>query len=237
MQANALMNLRSTDFIHSFVAGCERRRYVAKASIITQGDASQDLYFLIKGAATMRVMTASGRELVLSIAHGGAFFGEAGLFDNEATNASAVRAKSACEVARLSHARLRANPALLAGLLPVLAPQLAMRLDGLYRKTAEMAFYDTDRRVTSALRDLARGPDARPHPEGSAISVTRTELGSMIGASREAVGRALIRLQKTGVLRAKGRAMLVLDAPTAFPRESYSLPTQDYAARATAAPG
>lgn len=237
MQTNALVNLRSTDFIHGFVAGCERRRYVAKASIITQGETSRDLYFLIKGAATLRLMTVSGRELVLAVTHGGAFFGEAGLFENDALNVATVRAKSACEVARVSHARLRANPTLLAGLLPLLAPQLALRLDGLYRKTAEMAFYDTDRRVTSALRELARGPDAREHPEGRAILVTRTELGAMTGASREAVGRALIRLQKGGVLRAKGRAMVVLEQPGKPARESRSLNSIDYAGSTATAPG
>ena len=46
----------------------------------------------------------------------------------------------------------------------------------------------------------------------------------MTGASREMVGRLLIRMQKRGIVRAKGSAMIVLDntAPriTAVPRPS-----------------
>lgn len=213
MQTNALLNRRSTDFIHSFVAACERRRYIAKACIIAQGETSRELYFLIQGAVTLRLMTPGGRELVLSVAHAGALFGEESLYEDAAISATTVRAKSPCEVARMSYARLRAHPALLAGVLQILVPQQALQLHGLYSKTAEMAFCDTDRRVTSALRELARGPDARPHPDGRAFSVTRTELGAMVGASREVVGRAVTRLQKAGSLRAKGRAMLMLNPP------------------------
>ncbi len=212
MQNHAVVNHRSAELIHSFVANCERKRYAAKAAIIVQGDVSRHLFFIIKGAATFRLRTPSGRDLVLAVSHAGEFFGEAGLFETDAVSNWSVRAKSACEIARISHVRLHANPALLADLLPLLAPQLAMRLDGLHRKTAEMAFYDTHTRVTSALRDLARAPDAHPHPDGIAISVTRTELGAMTGASREAVGRVLIRMQQQGTLRAKGRAMVVLKA-------------------------
>ena len=95
-----------------------------------------------------------------------------------------------------------------------------MRLDSLYLKAAEMAFDDTETRVSRALHDLARAPDANPHPDGSAISVTRTELGSITGASREAVGRVLIRLQQQGAVRAKGRAMVVLKTDAYYPLDA-----------------
>ena len=225
MQTHAFVNHRSTEILRGFIANCERRRYIAKAVIITQGEVSRHLFFLIKGAATFRLRTPSGHDLVLAASHAGEFFGEAGLFETDALSTAAVRAKSACEIARISHARLLADPALLAELLPLLAPQLAMRLDSLYLKSAEMAFDDTETRVSKALRDLAGAPDAHPHPDGSAISVTRTELGSITGASREAVGRVLIRLQQQGLVRAKGRAMVVLKTDACGTRDATSRST------------
>ncbi len=235
MQTHPVNSPLSTEVIHALVASSERKRYAAKAAIFAQGDLSQDLYFLIKGTATMRLRTASNHELVVSMIHGGQFFGESGLFEAEACSGSGVRAKTICEVARISHARLRASPALITGLMPLLSAQLALRLDTLYRKTAEMAFYDLETRVTIALRELARGPDALPHPDGSAIAITRTELAAMTGASREMVGRLLIRMQKRGIVRAKGSAMIVLDY--AGPRIVSSSRSSEYVSSTVAAYG
>lgn len=203
-------NHRATEPLRRLLGNCERRRYSAKAVIIAQDDVSRHLFFLIKGSATVRMRMPSGNYLVLRTIHAGEFFGEAGLFENDPLNTAAVRAKVACEIACISHARVLADPELLADLLPRLAPQLAMRLERSYLKAAEMAFDDTETRVSKTLRDLARAPDAVPHADGSAISVTRTELGSMTGASREAVGRVLMRMQQQGLVRTKGYTMVVL---------------------------
>lgn len=235
MQIEMNKTPRSPEVIHGFLNNCERRRYVAKAVVIAQGEVSRGLHFLIKGAVTFRMRTASGHDLVLDIAHDGSFFGEAGLFEADALNCSAVRAKSPCEVAFISYPRLRAYPALLAALLPQLTSQLAQRLDDLSRKTAAMAFYDTEKRVVSALQQLASSPDAHAHPEGSAISVTRTELGCMTGASREAVGRVLIRLQARGTLRAKGRAIVMLTGTQQRDMPTPSMPAMEYRSSMTSA--
>lgn len=211
MQTQTVSHPRGAEFIHALVASCERKRYCAKGAIIAQGDVCQDLYLLIKGTATLRLRTPSNHDLVLSLIHGGDFFGESGLFESDARCPSGVRARTVCEVARISYTRLRASPALFTGVMSMLAPQLARQLDVLQRKTGEMAFCDLETRLTIALRDLASGPDAHFHPEGRAIAVTRTELAAMTGASREMVGRLLIRLHKRGIVRAKGSAMIVLD--------------------------
>ena len=203
--------LRASDYLYEFLNLSQRGRYLPKAVIIAQGAVSRGLYFLVTGAATFRMRTESGHDLVLDVAHGGSFFGEAGLFEPGVVNNTAVRAKSACDVAFMSHARLRTNATLLAGLMPQLAAQLALRLDDLSRKTAAMAFYEIERRVVNTLHELATAPDARAHAEGKTICITRTELGYMTGASREAVGRVLSRLHARGVVRAKGQTIVILN--------------------------
>lgn len=198
--------------MYAFIERCQRRRYLAKAVIIAQGEVSRGLYFLITGAATLRMRTETGNDLVLDVAHGGSFFGESSLFEPGMCNNSTVRAKSACEVAFMSHASLCGNPSLLAELMPQLTGQLALRLDDLSRKTAAMAFYEIERRVVTTLHELATAPDAAIHSEGKSIRITRTELGYMTGASREAVGRVLFRLHERGVVRAKGQTIVVLNS-------------------------
>ena len=181
--------------------------------------------------------TPSGNSLVLRTIHAGDFFGEAGLFENDALNAATVRTKVACEIACISHARVLAEPELLADLLPLLAPQLATQLGRSYVKAAEMAFDDTETRVSKTLRELARGPDAVHHADGSAISVTRTELGFMTGASRETAGRVLIRLQQQGLLRAKGFTMVVLKSDACTQRDAPVRRNRISASLVSTAPG
>ena len=166
MQTHTVSKPRGAEFIHALVANCERKRYFAKAAIIAQGDVCQDLYFVINGTATLRLRTPSNHELVLALIHGGDFLGETGLFEADARCPSGVRAKSVCEVARISYTRLRASPALITGLIPLLTAQLARQLDALQRKTAEMAFHNLETRLIIALRDLASGADAHSHPDG-----------------------------------------------------------------------
>lgn len=231
------MNLRSAEFVRSLVASCERKRYAARAVIITQGQVSRDLFVLIDGSVSLRLQTPSGRELVLALMHAGGLFGEAGLFDTDAASESSVRAKSSCDVARISHAYLRAHPTLLSGVLRLLAPQLALRLHKLAGKAAQMAFCETEPRVAHALRELAAAPDARPHGDGSAVLVTRVELASMAGASREVVGRVLKRLQEQGMIRVNGRLIVVLPTEASAARSIPTRGASDYVSMATPSHG
>ena len=229
MQTAPYVQTKNADFVRNFLSTAMRKQFATKATIVSQGDVSRDLFFILSGSVTFRLETPSGREIVLAMAHAGEFFGETGLFQTAALNAWRVRARSLCDVALLSHAQLQRDAPLRAGLWPMLTAQLAARLDTLQRKTGEMAFYDAQARVASALRDLANAPDARPHADGKAICVTRMELASMAAVSREAVGRILVRLEQQGTIRVKGRAMVVLKAAE-FPARNIPMrPTRVYA--------
>ena len=229
MQTAHYVQTKNADFVRGFLSTAMRKQFAAKATIVSQGDVSRDLFLILSGSVTFRLETPSGREIVLAMAHAGEFFGETGLFEAAALNAWRVRARSVCDVALISHAQLHRDAPLLVGLWPMLTAQLAVRLDTLQRKTGEMAFCDALARVASALGDLASAPDARPHADGKAICVTRMELASMAAVSREAVGRILVRLERQGTIRVKGRAMVVLRAPGRPAQDIPMRPTRVYA--------
>jgi CRP/FNR family cyclic AMP-dependent transcriptional regulator len=64
-------------------------------------------------------------------------------------------------------------------------------------------------RLLRALEYMATLPDAKTHPDGMVIKVTRQTLGTMIGASREMVGRSVKMLEDAGKLTAKGSTFVI----------------------------
>jgi CRP/FNR family cyclic AMP-dependent transcriptional regulator len=47
------------------------------------------------------------------------------------------------------------------------------------------------------------------HPDGMQIKITRQEIGRIVGCSREMVGRVLKTLEDQGLVRVKGKTMVV----------------------------
>jgi CRP/FNR family cyclic AMP-dependent transcriptional regulator len=95
------------------------------------------------------------------------------------------------------------------GLLFELATQLASRLERTNRKLGDLAFVDVTGRIAHAIMDLCNEPDAMTHPEGMQIKVSRQELSRLVGCSREMAGRVLKVLEEQGLLRAKGKTIVV----------------------------
>ena len=73
----------------------------------------------------------------------------------------------------------------------------------------DLAFLDVTGRVARTLLDLCKEPDAMTHPDGMQIKITRQEIGRIVGCSREMVGRVLKTLEDQGLVRVKGKTMVV----------------------------
>jgi CRP/FNR family cyclic AMP-dependent transcriptional regulator len=194
--------------IDRFLEHCHRRRYPKKSVIIYAGDQPDVLYYIIEGSVSVLIEDDNGREIVLAYLNKGDFFGEMGLFDDEARSAW-VRTKSECELAEISYTRYRQIAEDDTKILFELATQMAARLRKTSRKVGDLAFMDVTGRVARTLLDLSKEPDAMTHPDGMQIKITRQEIGKIVGCSREMVGRVLKSLEEQGLIHAKGKTMVV----------------------------
>jgi len=195
--------------IERFLEHCHRRTHPAKQLIIKEGDYSTELFYIISGSVTVLVEDDKGREIVLAYLNPGDFFGEIGLFDEEHKRSAFVRAKTKCEIARISYERLIKLDHLFADLMFSIASQLAIRLRRTSRKVSDLAFTDVKGRVARTLLDLCREPDAMTHPDGMLIRITRQELGRIVGCSREMVGRVLKDLEEDHLISVSGKSIVV----------------------------
>ena len=91
----------------------------------------------------------------------------------------------------------------------LIASQLAIRLRRTSRKVSDLAFTDVKGRVAKTLLDLCSSPEAITHPDGMQISITRQELGRIVGCSREMVGRVLKSLEEDHLISVSGKTMVI----------------------------
>ncbi len=198
--------------IERFLQHCHKRRYPAKSVIIYADDKPDALYYIIEGSVTVLKEDDEGREIVLAYLNAGDFFGEMGLFSTEQNRSAWVRARNQVELAEISYDRFRELATDTPDILFELASQMAFRLRRTSNMVGRLAFMDVAGRIAGTLLDLCKEPDALTHPDGMQIRITRQELGRIVGASREMVGRVLKNLEEQGLISVKGKTIVVFGA-------------------------
>ena len=195
--------------ISKFIELCRVRSVPSKTVVIHAGDTPDALYYIVEGSVEVMIEDEDGNEMVLAYLNKGQFFGEMGLFYEQPTRSAWVRTRSVCELAEMTYQRFRQVAEENPGLLFELATQLATRLERTNRKLGDLAFVDVTGRIAHAIMDLCSEPDAMTHPDGMQIKVSRQELSRLVGCSREMAGRVLKVLEEQGLLRARGKTIVV----------------------------
>jgi len=198
--------------LERFLAQCHKKVYPAKAAIIRQGEEANELYYVVEGSVTVLLEDEKGHEIVLAYLNAGEFFGEVGLFNEDASRTALVRARTRCHIAQISYSKLLSLTDLYPTLIYLMTSQLAMRLKNTNRKLGDLAFMDVYGRVARTLLELAAQPEAVPHPKGMQVRITRQEISRIVGCSREMVGKVLKDMEEQGHVETDGKMILVLEA-------------------------
>jgi len=189
---------------------CHRRVFPSKAAIIRQGDPAGELFYIIRGSVTVLLEDDKGHEIVLAYLNPGDFFGEIGLFNEDANRTALVRSRGESEIAQISYKKLKGLTEIYSDLIIAMTSQLARRLRNTNRKLGDLAFMDVYGRVARTLLDLCEQPDAMTHPDGMQVRVTRQELSRLVGCSREMVGKVLKDMEEQKHITANGKNIVVL---------------------------
>lgn len=206
-----------SDALQKLLEHCEVRELPSKQLIIRPGDEADKLYYLIEGSATVSMTDEDGNDIILGYLNAGDFIGETGLFVEQAKRQSTVRTRMPSKIAGISYAELEvlAKNELkddYAEILHTVGTHIAKRLMQATRKVGHLAFMDAAGRIANSLLDLCKQPDALTHPDGMQIKISRTELGKLVGCSREMVGRVLKNMEEQGLITAKGKTIVVYGA-------------------------
>ncbi len=200
--------------VQHFLHLCHTRNYPSKAIIIRPGDVGDKLLFIVQGSVSVTVEDEDGHELILAYLNKGEFIGEIGMFKGSEIRTVSVKTRTKCQLAEISYDRLKQAlkkelNEFATEILFMLGEQLSSRLLITSRKYQDLAFMDVEGRIARTLLDLAKEPDAITHPDGMQLSITRQEIGRIVGCSREMAGRVLKELQDKGLITAHGKTIVV----------------------------
>jgi len=190
-----------------------RLRKAPGSVLVSEGQAPDGLYIVLRGRVNLLRAADGGRDLILSALGPGEVFGEACAFPGVPMSTTAVAAVQS-ELLRVSPEalvdHLRREPETVLRL---------MRLQGDKLREVEavasgLALCDVEERLRRTLARLARRQGRRgPASTGWILAPvpTQSELARMVGSCRETVSRTLSAMARSGLVSASGRRMILDD--------------------------
>lgn len=209
---SALFARVSPEALAACAASLRLRRYRRGETIFHQGDPGDSLYIIESGSVKIVLPSPEGEEgAIIATLGRGDFFGELALLDGAPHSATAVASEPVGALilqqsvfGELLETQPDLRHALIAGLVA--------ELRRLTNHVEDLHFLDLPGRLANRIVRLAR--ETRP---GVTRDVrlewryTQSELGAMIGGTRQTVNRLLADLTGQGLIRIEGDALVIPD--------------------------
>lgn len=187
---------------------CRWRRHAAGARIIERATPGRDVLFIVEGRVRVGHVTDDGREITYAEIDAGGTVGELAAIDGGPRSAEVVAATD-CRTAALPAEAFRS--------LLLRHPETALRLLEAYARIIRLAdLRITELSTTGVAARLARellrraGRDAAGELAIDPLP-TQEQLASITGTTRETIGRVMIQLTRTSLIRRRGRRLVLLD--------------------------
>lgn len=200
-----------------------------QALLMHEGERGEAMYVIVSGEVRVFVSDENGRELVLHQLGPGAVIGDLALLDGAPRSASVIAVEPTRVLAVARHGLIRcieASPEFALALMRSLTTRLRQATEG----SRSLALDNVYRRLADKLRELAGvDPEHAPVDAGDAAADARPgadavpalprryshqELGNLIGASREMVGKVMAELVKGDYVEiVEGRIRLLRRLP------------------------
>lgn len=178
--------------------------------VIVHGDPTTDMYFLLSGSVIGQIIAENGREILFTEIAQNGYFGELAALDNRARSIT-ISAGADCVFAKLSKERFLK----ILHEFPEVGVNLARDLVGQLRNMNERVFgliaHDVETRVRVRVMQLAQAQEQLV--EGGVIRNTPTHeaMAGYVGSNREAVSRAIAKLNKAGVIESERKKIVIRD--------------------------
>src|SRR6478672_5398414 len=173
LQNHPLFGALGSGLIEQLSAHAASKRIKRGTTIFSKGDQGSCLYAVCSGQVKITVPSGEGKDAVFNLIGPGQIFGEIALLDGGQRTADAVAARDS-------------------EILIKLIEILCSRLRHTSEQVEDVIFLDLPARLAKALLRLA-GTDTR----NLKILITQSELGQIIGVSREATNRQLRDWEKS----------------------------------------
>jgi CRP-like cAMP-binding protein len=194
--------------IDALVTYSRVERYAAGEQIFAKGMPGQSMMAVLRGTVRISSISVAGKEIVFNLINKGEIFGEIALLDGGERSGDAT-ALTDCELLVLSRRDLMPMLENHADICLLLIKILCRRLRRTSEQLEDLMFRHLESRIAKALLQLAERPDLR----GAALDLhlSQSELGKIVGGSRESVNKQLQIWHRAGLIRLAKGAIVIRD--------------------------
>ncbi len=186
------------------------QQYLAGQAIFLEGSRALGLYCVHSGRIKISKTGGDGKEQIVRLAKGGDMLGYRGLVTGTLHSASAVALDdcTVCLVRKQDFFQQMAdNPAFSDGLIQLLSKTLGETEE----RMLHLAYKPVRERLAEALLLLLRTFRNESLPEALSFSITRDDLGALMGTTKETSTRMLSEFKAEGMLSTHGSAITILE--------------------------
>jgi CRP/FNR family transcriptional regulator, dissimilatory nitrate respiration regulator len=185
------------------------RTYGRGEAVFTEGEAADGFYVAVKGRVKVYKLSQEGKEQILHIIESGEPFGEVAVFAGSdfPAHAEAIDNLEALFIPRSSFiALIEKDPSLSMNMLALLSRRLK-QFAGLVEN---LSLREVPQRLATFLLYLGKAEEGGT---SVTLTITKGQLASLLGTIPETLSRILQRMAAQGLIRVKGREILILDRP------------------------
>jgi len=174
-----------------------------------KGDIGDSLYIIKKGKIKISIPTEEGEELIISIFSDGDFFGELSLLDKAPRSADAV-AITDTELLVLRrdvfYTYLFERKQAIEAIMSALCNRLRKTDDFL----TDLCYTNFPKRLAKTLIELSERFGKKVEEKIILdLEITQSDLGAMLGVTRETVNRELMKLKLQGILTKEKKKIII----------------------------
>ena len=191
---------------HAFLArvgaGRTQARYGAEATVFSQGDAADSIFYIRKGKIKLSVVSRQGKVAVVAMLGAGNFFGE-GCLAGQTRRMANCTTMSACSLARLDKVAairvLHEEPVF----AQVFLHHLLTRSIRIEEDLVDQLFNSSEKRLARVLLLLANfGKESEP--QTAIAKISRETLAGIVGTTRSRVSFFMNKFRKLGFIAYNG---------------------------------
>jgi CRP-like cAMP-binding protein len=192
----------ATAFLANIGQGRRLLEFRKKASIYTQGEAADAIFYLQKGKVKLSVVSKQGKEAIIGLLGPGDFFGE-GSIAGQHLRMSTALAMTDCSVIKIGKKVMMQVLHQQHEMSDMFVAYLLARNIRYEEDLVDQLFNSSEKRLARILLLLARfGKEGKPEPMIPAI--TQETLAEMVGTTRSRVNFFLNRFRKLGFIEYNG---------------------------------
>jgi CRP/FNR family transcriptional regulator, cyclic AMP receptor protein len=216
-ERNFLLGKLSPSEIDALLRYSRVERYPMGEEIFAKGSPGNSMMIVVRGRVRISSISLTGKEIVLNIITAGQIVGEIATLDGGERSGDAV-AMTDCELLVLNRRDFMPFLENRADICLMLIKILCQRLRHTSEQVEDLLFRHLEGRIAKALLQLSERT-GRPEVEGRLLELhlSQSELGNIVGSSRESVNKQLQAWQRAGFIDLAKGSIIIRD-PAALER-------------------